>query len=175
MTEKKITLQHINTARNTYKSQMQVMSYLPSSIEEWEIEFLEYSSTKLLPAEALVAPVYPLLALVLVKAEVEVVVQRPLRPWSPGLPGLGKVNESLENMRWIEFMSGRSATVAWQHRSPSWTHIAASSGLHLARVGSTRSSAFPPWYSFHVCTEERWKIVRIKWNGWEHIFFYSFP
>lgn len=54
--------------------------YLPSSIEEWDIEFLEYSSTKLLPAEALETPVCVLLvALVLVRAEV-LVVQRPPRP-----------------------------------------------------------------------------------------------
>lgn len=50
------------------------------------MEFLEYSSTKLLPAEDLAMPVLVLLALVLVlvlvlvKAEVELVVQRPRRP-----------------------------------------------------------------------------------------------
>lgn len=45
-----------------------------------EIEFLEYSSTKLLPVETLVPPVCVLLGLVLVNAEDEVVVQRAVRP-----------------------------------------------------------------------------------------------
>ena len=58
--------------------------YLPSSIEETDIEFLEYSSIKLLPPETLVALVFVVVALVavalLVRAEVVVVVQRPPRP-----------------------------------------------------------------------------------------------
>lgn len=77
-------------------------------MEEMEIEFLEYSSAKLLPVETLVPPVCVLLGLVLVNAEDEVVVQRAVRPWIPGFPGLGNVNESLESMRCTEFISGLS-------------------------------------------------------------------
>lgn len=72
-----------------------------------EMEFLEYSSTKLLPPEALVIPVLVLVALVFVKAE-EAVVHRPVRPRIPGFPGLGKVKESLDSIRWTEFISGLS-------------------------------------------------------------------
>lgn len=50
-----------------------------------------------------------LVLVVRVKADVEVVNRPPTRPRSPGLPGLGKVNESLESIRWTEFMSGLSA------------------------------------------------------------------
>lgn len=58
--------------------------YLPSSMEEQEMEFLENSSTKLLPAEVLVTPVLVLVAfvlvlVVLVSAEV-LVVHRLARP-----------------------------------------------------------------------------------------------
>lgn len=123
--------------------------YLPSSMEDTDIEFLEYSSMIVVPlAEALV-PVNPLLALVFVSA-VEDVVQRPTRPWIPGLVGVGNTKESLESMRWTEFMSGLSRTLDWQHNRPSWMHIAASSRLHLVRLGSSTSSARPPWYSIHV-------------------------
>lgn len=93
--------------------------YLPSFIEEHEIEFLEKSSTKLLPPEALVVlvaivtPVNVLLALVvfLVKALELSVVHLLIRPCVAGFPGLGRVNESLESVRLTEFISGLSETV----------------------------------------------------------------
>lgn len=75
---------------------------------------------KTLLVEALAVPFWVLLPLVsLVNAVEVVVVHWPTRPWTPGFPGLGKVKESLDSMRCTEFMSGLSATLAWQHKSPS--------------------------------------------------------
>lgn len=89
--------------------------HLPSFIEEHEIEFLEKSSTKLLPPEALVVLVAFVIVVALVvflvrALELSVVILL-TRPCVAGLPGLGRVNESLESMRLTEFISGLSETV----------------------------------------------------------------
>lgn len=144
--------------------------HLPSSMEETEIEFLENSSTKLLPPETLEEPVFVLaVAFVWVKVDPVVVVHRPPRPWIPGLPGLGKVNESLESMRWTAFMSGLSGTDCWQHNNPSWMHIAASSLLNLVQLGSTNSNALPFWCSIHVCRRyQRRRRGTMNWSAWSN-------
>lgn len=74
---------------------------------------------KILLVEAFAVPFWVLLPLVLVNTVEVVVVHWPTRPWIPGFPGLGKVKESLDSMICTEFMSGLSATLAWQHNSPS--------------------------------------------------------
>lgn len=93
---------------------MEGLYHRPSEVKETEIEFLELSSAILHKVEALVVsvPVKVLFVLVLVREEEAVVVQRPVRPRIPGLPGFGNVNESLDSMRWTVYMSGRSEIIA---------------------------------------------------------------
>ena len=84
-------------------------------------------------------------------AEAVVLIHRPTRPWIAGFPGLGRVKESLDSMRCTLYMSGRSDTTAWQHSSPSCTHIAAWPASQAPeRSGSMISSDRPSSDSFHV-------------------------
>lgn len=141
-----------------------ITPYLPSFIDEKEIEFLEYSSMELVWLVRVVLP------LVLVSADEVLVVQRPTRPCSPGLPGRGRVEESFDIITWRVFISGLSATTAWQHNNANCMHIAASLRLHVSRLSSTSSNCFPVWKRLHVCSnsskdEGNWQLI-FQFGNW---------